>query len=95
MKLRRIFRKYRLPQPEGQFPVLGGRYWIDFAYPERMIAIEAEGYAFHSGRRKWISDADRRNALTTLGWRVLFYPWDIVVRKPQVIAEQVQTLLAT
>jgi len=94
VKLRRLLRRHALPQPVGQFPVLDGRYWIDFAYPAQMIAIEAEGYAFHSGRRRWISDHDRRNVLTTLGWRILHYPWEVVVARPQVVVHQVRDLLA-
>ena len=93
VKLRRLVRRYRLPQPEGQFPVLGGRYWIDFAYPQEMIAIEAEGYAFHSGRRRWRSDLERRNVLTSLGWRVYVYPWEKVVREPEAVAMQIRAAL--
>jgi very-short-patch-repair endonuclease len=44
---------------------------VDFAYPDRRIAIEVDGYRWHAGRRRWERDLARRNALTALGWRVL------------------------
>lgn len=43
----------------------------DFAYPEHRVAIETDGYRWHTGRRKWQHDLARRNALVALGWLVI------------------------
>lgn len=51
-KLFRLIRKARLREPTRQFEVRlpnGRSAWIDFAYPDRMLAIEAEGFKFHGG----------------------------------------------
>src|SRR5438270_9369463 len=43
---------------------------VDFAFPAAKVAVEADGYRWHSGRAQWQQDLERRNALTNLGWRV-------------------------
>lgn len=44
---------------------------VDFAIPTERIAIEVDGYRWHSGRGRWERDLARRNRLTALGWQVL------------------------
>jgi very-short-patch-repair endonuclease len=44
---------------------------VDFAYPHVLLALEVDGYAHHSGRRKWESDLARQNRLISAGWRLL------------------------
>jgi hypothetical protein len=48
---------------------------VDFAFPDVRLAVEAEGYRWHSGRRRFERDLARRNALTALGWRVVHVTW--------------------
>ena len=48
---------------------------VDFAYPDIKLAIEAEGYRWHSSRARWERDLERRNELTALGWRVIHVTW--------------------
>jgi very-short-patch-repair endonuclease len=43
---------------------------IDFAYPEARIAIPVDSYKWHSRRRVWEKDMERRNRLQALDWRV-------------------------
>lgn len=50
--------------------------------PENLLAIEAEGYAWHSGRLDWQRDLARRNALSTLGWTVLHFTADNIRGDP-------------
>jgi very-short-patch-repair endonuclease len=45
---------------------------VDFAYPERRLAIELESWTYHSGKRRWERDLDRRNDLTEVNWRVIW-----------------------
>lgn len=48
-------------------------FHIDFAWPERRVGLEPQGFAFHDGRRSTFdSDRVRLNALTALGWRLFF-----------------------
>ena len=44
---------------------------VDFAYPDVWLAIEADGYEFHSSRKQWENDRVRQNELVALGWSVL------------------------
>jgi len=65
--------KSGLPAPVRQHKVVvnGQPYYIDMAYPERFIAIEADGFDFHRGRAVFDSDRARQNDLVNLGWLVL------------------------
>ena len=62
-----------LPEPTMQHPVeVGGRrYRIDLCYPEHRIAIEYDGWEFHSGRQAFDDDRARANDLVLLGFVVL------------------------
>jgi very-short-patch-repair endonuclease len=59
---------------------------VDFAYPSVHVAIEADGYRWHSGRLKWEHDLERRNSLTALGWGVVHITWtDLMARSEDLI----------
>ena len=51
--------------------VLGRRFRIDFALPERMIGIELDGHATHSSPQKIADDRRRQRALESAGWRII------------------------
>jgi very-short-patch-repair endonuclease len=61
-----------------------------FAYPQARLAIETDGYGYHSGRRRWQHDLARRNAITLLGWRVIHVTWDDLVRRPDAVIATVR-----
>lgn len=58
------------------------RWRFDFAWPDRMLAVEVEGGTFVQGRHsrgKGIEgDAEKYNAATLLGWRVLRFTTDMI-----------------
>jgi len=56
---------------EVNVPVLGGKYRIDFADVDRMIAIELDGHAYHSDKEAFENDRVRERELEEAGWRVL------------------------
>jgi very-short-patch-repair endonuclease len=62
-----------LPAPVRQHKVVvrGETYYIDMAYPEQLVAIEADGFDFHRGRGVFDADRARQNDLVNLGWLVL------------------------
>lgn len=62
-----------LPEPEAQYEVRIGAdvFRLDFAYPAQRVAIEVDGYGFHSSRRSFDSDRKRDVILQAGGWRVL------------------------
>lgn len=62
-----------LPAPVQQYPVRladGTTVRLDLAYPDDLVAIELDGWAFHGQRSAFDNDRVRRNALTLLGWTV-------------------------
>ncbi|HLW15735.1 MAG TPA: DUF559 domain-containing protein, partial [Actinomycetota bacterium] len=73
IRVLRALRAAGLPKPVIQHRV--GRYRVDLAYPAARIAIECDGYQFHSGRRAFDSDRARRNVLTAMKWTVLHATW--------------------
>lgn len=66
-----------LPMPVCQWPCAdkGFKAYIDFAYPEMGIAIEADGYRWHDGRQAFESDRRRMSELASRGWRVISVTW--------------------
>ena len=85
-----------LPMPHTQYEIRDAGGFIgrvDFAYPSARVAIEADGYRFHSGRTHWERDRTRRNRLEASGWRMLHTTWDQVIRRPDDILRPLRTLL--
>jgi hypothetical protein len=68
----------RIPEPVRQLAVFdehGEIGVLDFAWPDRLLALEADSWKHHSKRGDWEHDRTRRNRLTRLGWRVLHVTW--------------------
>lgn len=95
-RLLRVLRRARLPEPVLQHRIRDrGRTVavVDFAYPDAKLAIEADGYRWHSGRVRWENDRARLNRLTLLGWRVIHVTWHDLVRRPEHVAASVRNAL--
>ncbi len=73
VRLFRRFRSWGLPDPVGQHVVVdaAGSFVarVDFAWPERKVAVEYQGEAFH-GLGRAAADEARIARLESLGWRV-------------------------
>lgn len=67
--------------------------FVDFAFPEARIAIEVDGYRWHSGVDRWRSDLDRRTALGALGWLVLHFTARDLAERPDHIVRTVARAL--
>jgi very-short-patch-repair endonuclease len=70
------------PEREHKFhPVR--RWKFDFAFPEKMLAVEVEGGTWNMGRHTrgsgYVKDLEKYNAATILGWRVLRYSTEMVI----------------
>jgi very-short-patch-repair endonuclease len=87
----RLAKRHGLPKAVFQHRV--GRYRIDFAYLDVMLAIEVDGYGARSTRRRFQSDTDRQNALTNLGWTVLRFTWNDIVKRPDHVAKVIRPQL--
>ncbi|MEA2434997.1 MAG: hypothetical protein QOG54_2454 [Actinomycetota bacterium] len=81
-----------LPIPMAQVRIVDqGRSLarVDFLYPDVGLAIEVDGYEFHSGKVPWQRDMWRGNELTTRGLRTLRFSRSDLRRRPQEVARQI------
>jgi very-short-patch-repair endonuclease len=63
--------RIRPPELAGLIPQYKTlRYRLDFAIPHRKIAIEIDGYKYHSDKETFIRDRDRHRDLEEAGWRI-------------------------
>ena len=85
-----------LPPYSYQHKVTVGRrtFFIDFAYPEVMLAIEVDGYEKRKSRESLAYDNERANALVLAGWTILRFGWDAVQNDPASVAAAILLKLA-
>ncbi len=67
--------------------------YIDIAFVDRKIAIEIDGYMWHSERARFQHDRRRQNRLTNLGWQVLRFTWDDLKNRAPNVAETTRIAL--
>jgi very-short-patch-repair endonuclease len=62
-----------LPEPEREWHFCERRFRLDFAWPDRMLALEVDGGQFvpHGGRHNTDGDRAKLNRAAILGWTVL------------------------
>ena len=85
-----------LPRLVRQHPVhIDGRsFRLDLAYPDLMIAIEADGFAVHGLRSAFESDRARQNALANAGWLILRFTWLQVSNRPDDLVATIARAIA-
>ncbi|MGH8971994.1 MAG: DUF559 domain-containing protein [Acidimicrobiia bacterium] len=97
-RMARLLQKAGLPLAEFQHPIHTpeGRFLarVDFAYPERLLAIEVDGWGTHGSPRAMGKDFVRQNGLVPYGWRVLRFTWAQVVHQPEYVAAVIGRTLA-
>ncbi len=96
-RLLRVLRAAGVPVPAVQHEIWThlGPAVVDLAYVERRVAIEADGYRWHSSRRRWDHDRARRNALTMLGWTIIHVTWPQLRDRPSEVIDAIRATLAT
>jgi hypothetical protein len=67
---------------------------IDIAFPDLRIAIEVDGFAYHSDRERFQQDRSRQNLLVGLGWTVLRFTWGDVTLRPDEVLRVIRNGLA-
>ncbi|GII26386.1 hypothetical protein Pme01_59830 [Planosporangium mesophilum] len=91
-RLRLILVLAGLPMPAVQHPVPEANVRLDLAYPQVKLAIEYDG-DHHRERRRFQLDIARLNRLRLLGWTVLRFTADDVLRHPDRVVEHVRCAL--
>jgi very-short-patch-repair endonuclease len=92
-----MLRDSSVPEPVRQLRIdlANGRWYrVDFAWPELLVAVEAEGFEWHGSRARWKADKVRVAALERLGWRVLVVTWDDVTRRRTETLDRIALALA-
>ncbi|MGE2721373.1 DUF559 domain-containing protein [Mycolicibacterium celeriflavum] len=68
------------------YPVAG--YKVDVAFIREKVAIEVDGWAFHTDSHVFQIDRNRQNVIALLGWKVLRFTWlDLTAYPTRVLAE--------
>ena len=65
----------------------------DFAFVNYQVAVEADSYRWHSGRRAWQMDRIRDLSLRAAGWDVLYLTNQDVTERPEQVKADIRTLL--
>ena len=63
---------------------------VDACYPELRLAIEVDGFEHHSTPDAFQRDRTRQNELVAIGWTVLRFTWNDVVKRPAHVAEMIE-----
>lgn len=74
-----------LPLPELQREIVdhSGRRWrVDFAWPDAMVAVEYDGFDFHSNPDALRRDRQKQAGLRERGWHLMSIVFDDVRRRP-------------
>jgi very-short-patch-repair endonuclease len=73
-----------LPLPERQYWVSlpGGRYRLDFAWPEHRVGLECDGWEHHGRRSAFAPDRARLAEFAAVHWLILPVTWHAVTREP-------------
>ncbi|MGE2688826.1 DUF559 domain-containing protein [Mycolicibacterium pulveris] len=85
-----------LPHPVLQHEIVDrdGRVWrVDFAWLDGRVAVEFDGFDYHSSRESLRRDRQKRAALEEVEWRVLSVVSDDVRRHPDVMVRRIRALL--
>ena len=91
-RLLALLRKAHLPAPEVNTGF--GPFELDFFWREARLAVETDGYAFHSSRRRLEYDHQRDLELQAAGVMIVRFSWRQVRDQPELVVAQIAALLA-
>lgn len=78
-----------MPQFEVALPS-GGKAYLDFAWPDLRLALEADSYRHHAGRLAWSRDRIRNRQLLSIGWRMVPITWEDMVEAPDELVDMLR-----
>ena len=82
--MNRILGRSELPRPVRQqkLDCVSDRYYLDFAWPEHMVAVECDGLGSHGSPAAMAYDLKRQNDVIEAGWNLRRFPWSEVRLHP-------------
>lgn len=81
-----------LPEPTLQYEIVdrdGGRWRVDFAWLDQRVAVEYDGFEWHSSPDHLRRDRQKRAALEEAGWRIISIVADDVRRHPVTMVRRI------
>jgi very-short-patch-repair endonuclease len=74
-------------RPQYAIAVPSGRVIVDVAFPDRRVAVEVDGWAWHTDPERFQRDRNRQNELVTAGWTVLRFTWLDLTERPDAVLD--------
>lgn len=71
-----------------------GPYVIDIAFMRQRVAIEIDGWAFHSDQPAFQNDRKRQNWLALQGWQVLRFTWLDITSQPERVLSEIRAAIS-
>lgn len=71
-----------------------GPYYVDFAFPAQRVAVEIDGWAFHSDQEAFQNDRKRQNWLALQGWQVLRFTWLDITQHPERVLTAIRAAIS-
>jgi very-short-patch-repair endonuclease len=72
-----------------------GSYRIDIAFPESMVAVEIDGWAWHMDVDRFRADRHKGNALVRGKWDLLRFTWHDLTNRPDYVINEIRAALAS
>jgi very-short-patch-repair endonuclease len=70
-----------------------GRWTIDLAFPDAMVAVEVDGWAWHMDVDRFRADRHKGNALVRARWDLLRFTWHDLSNRPDYVAGEIRAAL--
>lgn len=87
-----LCRRHCLPLPEVNVRIAG--LLVDFAWPDRRLIVETDGYRFHRGRAAFENDRTRDLRLRQIGFDVVRLSYRQVLDRPEQVASVLRRSLS-
>jgi hypothetical protein len=97
-RLLRFLKARGFPEPVLQLKVTlpsGKDVFIDAAFPDRLIGLEANSYLWHTSRTDWVRNQVKTRALTAMGWGIIPVTWEDLVPNATTFEEELRTAFWT
>jgi very-short-patch-repair endonuclease len=80
-----------LPRPNVNTRIEGNE--VDFAWRDRRLIVEVDGYAYHRSPSSFEDDRQRDVTLALAGWQVMRFTWTQLTERPAWVARAVSAAL--
>jgi len=87
----KLLRGNKITGWKANFPVAG--YKVDVVFPAAKLAIEVDGWAYHSSADDFENDRKRQNAISLLGYQILRFTWLDLTEYPDRVLAEIQNAL--